>query len=223
MQQPNILKSTLYLIQKELLLEWRQKYAIGGILLYVCSTVFIVFIAGGEEIEPKLWNSLFWIVVLFASVNAVVKSFVQENTGQMIYYYTLFPPIAVILSKMFYNIILLSILCLLTYAAFSLFINNPVIDYERFFLALLLGSSGFSIVLTFVSAIASKANNSATMLAILGFPVIIPVLLTVIALTKTALQSKLILSSNAGISILIAVDLVMLGMGLLLFPYLWRD
>ncbi|MEL6943756.1 MAG: heme exporter protein CcmB, partial [Bacteroidota bacterium] len=150
-----MLKSILFLIQKEFLLEWRQKYAIGGILLYVFATVFIVFIAS-EEATPQTWNSLFWIVVLFASVNAVVKSFTQENSSRAIYYYTLLNPIAVLLSKVIYNILLLLLLGVLTYAAFVLFINNPIVQLPKFLLAIFLGSTGFSIALTFISAIRSE-------------------------------------------------------------------
>lgn len=218
----NLFKSILFLIQKEFLLEWRQKYAIGGILLYVFSTVFIVFIAS-QDVEAAVWNSLFWIVVLFASVNAIVKSFTQENGNRAIYYYTLLNPIAVLLSKMIYNVLLLSLISLLTYLSFVLFINDPVQDLERFFLATFLGAMGFSIALTFISAIASKANNSATLMAILGFPVIIPILLTVVRLSEKSFETEFPTKIGDNIAVLGAIDLILLGMSLILFPFLWRE
>jgi len=217
-----MLKSILFLIQKEFLLEWRQKYAIGGILLYVFATVFIVFIAS-EEVTPQTWNSLFWIVVLFASVNAVVKSFTQENSNRAIYYYTLLNPIAVLLSKIIYNILLLLLLGVLAYGAFVLFINNPIVQLPKFLLAIFLGSTGFSIALTFISAIASKANNSATLMAILGFPVIVPILLTVIKLSERAFERGDVIESTNSIAVLGAIDLILLALSLILFPFLWRE
>lgn len=105
------------LLLKDLRLEWRQKYAVSGILLYVLSTVFVVYVAAGET-APEVWNSLFWIVSLFASVNAIVKSFVQENSARALYYYVLFNPIAVILSKIIYNFLLLFLLIVVAYGAF---------------------------------------------------------------------------------------------------------
>lgn len=218
-----LIKQIAQLIQKDLLLEWRQKYAIGGIFLYVCSTVFVVYIAS-SEVEATVWNSLFWIVVLFASVNAIVKSFVQENSNRSLYYYTLLNPLAVILSKMIYNFLLLLLLTGLAYGAFTLFIGNPVVNWNKFLLAIVLGSTGFAIALTFISAIASKANNSATLMAILGFPVIIPILLTVVSLSNQAFQEVLMVdNSGTSINTLIAIDLILLAASLLLFPYLWRD
>ena len=217
-----MLKSILFLIQKEFLLEWRQKYAIGGILLYVFATVFIVFIAS-EEVSARTWNSLFWIVILFTSVNAVVKSFTQENGNRAIYYYTLLNPIAVLLSKIIYNVLLLLLLGVLAYGAFTLFLNTPVVQRPKFLLAILLGSTGFSIALTFISAIASKANNSAVLMAILGFPVIIPILLTVIKLSERAFERGDVIESTNSIAVLGAIDLILLALSLVLFPFLWRE
>ena len=105
----NILKQVKFLIQKEIILEWRSKYAFNGILLYVVSTVFVCYLAF-KQISPITWNALFWIIMLFASVNAVVKSFVQESRGRQLYYFVIASPQAVILSKIIYNILLLQLL-----------------------------------------------------------------------------------------------------------------
>ncbi len=217
-----ILKETVFLLRKEILLEWRQKYAISGIFLYVLSTVFIVYFAI-PNIQTQAWNSLFWMVILFASVNAITKSFVQENSNRQLYYYTLVNPQSVILSKMLYNTILLMSLSLLSYAAFSLFVGNPVRDMGMFLLAIFLGSLGFSITFTFISAVAAKASNNATLLAILGFPLIIPILLTLIKLSADALGLMRDSSIDTDIQILVAIDLILMGMSFILFPYLWRD
>ena len=68
----------LILLRKEFLLEFRQRYAMSGIVLYVFSMIFVVYIAS-IKVPPPVWNVLFWLIVLFASINAVVKSFVQES------------------------------------------------------------------------------------------------------------------------------------------------
>ena len=107
-----------YLLKKELVLEWRQKYAISGIFLYVLSTIFIVY-TSFIQVPKNVWNTLFWIIVLFASVNAVAKSFMQESGNRQLYYYTLANPLAVIISKIIYNLMLLLLLSLLSFAFFS--------------------------------------------------------------------------------------------------------
>ncbi len=210
------------LLRKEAILEWRQKYAIGGILLYVLSTVFVVYIAF-VRVDAKTWNVLFWIIMLFASINAVVKSFVQENSRRQLYFYTLAHPTAIILSKILYNTLLLGLISILTFAAMSFFTENMVKEVGLFALILFLGSMGFSIAFTFIAAIAAKANNSATLMAIMSFPVVIPILLTLVKLSANALRLITDTSYWRDISILLAIDVILLTLVIILFPYLWRD
>lgn len=217
-----LLKEIGWLLGKELTLEWRTKYAISGILLYVFSTIFIVY-TSFIQVQPNVWNALFWIVVLFASVNAIVKSFVQENSNRQLYYFQLVNPTAVILSKILYNIGLLLLLSLLSWLAFSVVAGNPVRDAGAFFLALFLGSVGFSITFTFIAAISGKADNSATLMAILSFPLVIPILMTLIKLSAQALGLLQDTDTESDILILLAIDLILVGMAFLLYPFLWRD
>ena len=217
-----IVKETILLIKKDLLLEWRQKYAIGGILLYVVSTVFIVFISTGD-IPTPVWHILFWTIILFASVNAVVKSFVQENSQRQLYYYQLAHPIAIILSKIIYNIGLLFLLTVLTYIAMTVVYESPVRMVGLFWLTLFLASIGFSITFTFISAIASKADNSSTLMAILTFPIVIPILGTLMTLSANALGIIQDTAYKKDIYTLLAIDGILLGLALILFPFLWKD
>ena len=218
----NTFQEVWFLFKKELTLEFRQKYAISGILLYIFSTIFVVY-TSAISVGPKEWNVLFWIIILFASVNAVAKSFVQESGGRQLYYYTLVNPIAIIISKMLYNTLLLLFLSLLAYGVFSLVVGSPVRDNNLFFLAIFLASLGFSITFTFISAIAAKANNSASLMAILGFPIIIPILMTLVKISANALALMQDSAIDKDIMILLSIDLLMAGAALLLFPFLWRD
>lgn len=211
-----------HLLRKDMQLELRTSYAISGILLYVFSTIFIVYMAF-QKIQPDVWNALFWIIILFASVSAIVKSFVQESSARQLYYYSLANPISILLSKIIYNIVLLLGLSLLTWLGFSFVAGSPVRDTSQFFLALLLGSVGFSITFTFIAAISAKADNNATLMAILSFPLIIPILLTLIKLSANALRLMQDTAVQNDIFILLAIDLMLLGVGLALFPFLWRD
>lgn len=218
----NVFSEINFLIKKEFTLEFRQKYAISGILLYIFSTIFVVY-TSAIEVGPKEWNVLFWIIILFTSVNAVTKSFVQESGARQLYYYSLVNPIAIIISKMIYNTILLLALSILAYGVFSLVLGNLVRNSQLFFTAIFLASLGFSITFTFISAIASKANNSASLMAILGFPIIIPILMELIYISSNALPLQSNTAINQDIYILLAIDLLLAGAALLLFPFLWRD
>lgn len=210
------------LLGKEIKLEWRNKYAISGILLYVGATIFIVYMAF-VEMEPVTWIILFWIIMLFASINAIVKSFVQESRSRQLYYYTLVNPTALLTAKIIYNTLLLLLIGLLTWGGLSLFVGNAVVNTRPFLLAVGLGSLGFAVTFTFISAISAKTDNSASLMAILSFPLIIPILVTLVNLSKNAIEPLANEGVQSDINMLLAIDLIVVGMSLLLYPYLWRD
>ncbi|TND05892.1 MAG: heme exporter protein B [Bacteroidetes bacterium] len=212
-----------HLFRRELMLEQRQKYAFQGILLYVISTIFICKFSFREIQAVPSWNALFWIILLFAAVNAVAKSFVQENRGRLLYLYTLCDPRALLLAKMLYNALLMFFLAMTGLGIYLLLVGNPVQDYGQFLLVTFLGSLGFATVFTMISAIASKAGNNFTLMAILGFPVMLPLLITVIRASKNAIDG-LDWSVSWKFHLAIAVlNVLVVALSYLLFPYLWRD
>src|SRR4051812_15010735 len=225
-----LFNQTLNLVKKEILLEWRSKYAFNGVLLYVVSTVFICYISfrltpgfTGSSGYPVVWNVLFWIIMLFASVNAIAKSFMQESKSRLLYYYSIASPQAIILSKTIYNILLMSLLSVLAIAVYMVFFTNTLGDPLFYFLTVLLGSLSFSTVFTMISAIASKAGNNGTLMAILSFPVIIPIILLLIRISKSAMDGLERSLNYGNISVLCLINVIVIATSLLLFPYLWRD
>jgi heme exporter protein B len=225
-----LVDQTWYLLKKEILLEWRSKYAFNGVLLYVVSTVFICYISFnltpgffGSSGYKVVWNVLFWIIILFASVNAIAKSFMQESKGRLLYYYSIASPQAIILSKTVYNVALMFLLSTLALVVYLLFFENTIGDPVFYFIAVVLGSVSFPTVFTMISAIASKAGNNGTLMAILSFPVIIPVILILIRLSKRAMDGLDRSLSYGDIGVLAAINAIVVTTALLLFPYLWRD
>jgi heme exporter protein B len=214
------------LIGKEVRLEWRQRYALNGMLLYVVSTVVICYMSFNlrqNQLNPATWNALFWIILLFTSISAIAKSFVQERYGRFIYYYTLASPQSIILSKMLYNAGLMLILSAIGFGFYALVMGNPVEDGWLFLGNMLLGALGFSTTLTMVAGIASKAPNNGMLMAVLSFPVILPMLLMLIKVSKNALDGLDRSASVDEIVTLLAINAIVGVLSYILFPYLWRS
>lgn len=221
----NLFTEIKFLVEKDLLLELRQRYALHGMMLYIVSTVFVCYMSfrfSNGEIHPITWNTLFWIIMLFTAVNAIAKSFVQEGKGRLLYYYTLVSPQSVILSKIIYNALLMLVLSIVGLAVYSLIIGNPVQDMALFVLNVILGGLGFSSAFTMISAIASKAANGGTLMAILGFPVILPMLIMLIKISKNAMDGLALSNSYDELITLGAINMIVVTISYLLFPYLWR-
>jgi heme exporter protein B len=206
------------------LLELRQKHTFYGILLYIASTVFVLYLSMPESPDAQVWNSLFWVIQLFVCVNTVAKSFLQESRGRMLYFYSITSPRAFIIGKMIYNMLLMLLMSLVSLIFFFVFLENPVSDSLLFVGIVMLGGLGLSLVFTLMSAIAAKAQQNAALIAILGFPVILPQLLLLMRLSKAAFGEVFRDGAVWQLAGLVGLfDLLVVVLAVVLFPYLWKD
>jgi heme exporter protein B len=212
-----------HLVIKEFHIEWKNKNTLMGILLYILSTIFVCYLTFKQVVDAPTWNALFWIIMLFASVNAVSKGFLQESAGRTLYYYSLASPEAIILSKLVYNVLLMIVLALISFAFYSLFLPNMVEDMPWYLLGVVAGSAGLAVAFTMVSAIAYRANNNGVLVAILGFPIILPLMLVIIKFSNEALLGVDRMESIGNLLIISLLNVIIIVLSYLLFPYLWRD
>lgn len=213
---------TRALIRREWLLEWRNRYALNGILLYVAATVYTCYLSF-RQVDPLVWNAVFWIILVFAAINALAKSFMLESRGKQLYFYTLASPQAVILAKTLYNMLLMLLIAAVCLAFYVIVFDNPVADMPMYLLSVFLGSISLAGSLTLVSGIASKAGNNFSLMAILSFPVVIPVLILLIKLSKNAMDGLDRSVSSNEIVLLLAINVIVIALSQILFPYLWRE
>lgn len=211
------------LLKKEFLLEFRQKTALAGIVLYVLSIVFISFLSFKGGIRPDVWCALFWIVIFFAGINAASKSFFTEGRGRSLYNYTLYHPTAFVVSKIIYNVLLLWLVSGCGLLCFSWLINYPVQDSALFLITVLLGSFALGSSLTLMSCIASKTGNSYSVMSLLSMPVCIPVMLMALRLSRNAIDGLAWSVSYSYLGGLSLISLIILSLSLFLFRYLWRE
>lgn len=218
-----LLKHIITLFKKDVLLELRQQYALYGVLLYIASTVFVLYLAVGLP-DTEVWNALFWIIQLFVCINAVAKSFLQESRGRMLYFYSVTGPAAFVLAKILYNLLLMFIMNIISLILFMLFLGNQTVYIWQFVGISFLGAFGLSLIFTMLAAIASRAMQQASLMAILGFPIIIPQLLLLLRLSRIAFAETF----KAGVSqqvvlLLLALNASVVVLSVILFPFLWKD
>ncbi len=204
-----------------MLLEIRQQYAFYGVLLYVGATIFVLYMAVEAPDNPT-WMGLFWVIQLFISINAVAKSFLQESRGRMAYYQSLVSPQAFVLSKLLFNTVLMLVMGLLSLFLFALFLSYPVKQTSAFIGIVLIGVWSLSLVFTFLAAIAAKAQQNAAIMAIMGFPIIIPQLMLLMQ-ASSAVFSPTAAIPTANVLMLLASDGLVIILAVILFPFLWKD
>jgi heme exporter protein B len=204
------------------LLEVRQQYTFYGVLLYVAATIFVLHLAMWEP-EGPVWKGLFWMMMLFICVNAVAKSFLQEGRERLLYFYTIAGSRDFILSKLLFNALLMVVMSLLSVGLFLLMLGDPTIHVWLFVLLSMLGGFSLSLVFTFLAAIAARAQQSAALMAIMGFPLVIPQLLLLNKASTVAFENVLQGGFGSMIVLIVGLDVLLVAMAIILFPFLWKD
>lgn len=210
------------LLYKEFLLEWKQKYAFNGLVLYVLAVVTVVALSLMNP-GSKAWNAIFWVVMVFVAINAIARSFVGERREHLLYLYTVASPRAIILSKMLYGTTVLVAVGFITAIAYAILGKQNIGNVGLFALAIVVGAAALAANLTLVSAIAARAENKSTLMAVLGFPVIIPVHLTLSKVTHKAIEGFPIYESYNSLGFLLGLTAMLVVISAVLFPALWRE
>ena len=220
-----MLKNILTILYKDYRIELSQSHLFFSVVLYLLSSIYIIYLAfqplGVSNIET--WVSVFWVIILFGAITVVSKSFFQESYKRNYYYYYLFTPDELIFSKLIYNFIFLFFVSIFSFILFSFFIGN-IIQSSAFFITLLvLGSLSISNCLTLVSAIGYQVKNNSIIISVLSFPVIIPILLILIKISKLSSSEFSFNLIQDDIYLLILLNIIMISITKVLFNFLWRN
>jgi heme exporter protein B len=200
-------------------------------MVVVISLAFVEGVEVNEEIQgvnilalsTQTWNIIYWIILLFVAINAIAKSFIGERQGQLLYLYTLARPSAIIIAKMIYNTLLLILVGFVTAFAYAGLGGTEIQRLDIFSLGIVLGGFTFAANLTLVSAIASKAENKSTLLAVLSFPLIIPVLVNLIEITQKAIEGFPLGQVSDKLLMTFGISIALAALSVILFPFVWRD
>ena len=183
-------KEVKYLFRKEFQLELRKKAGINSILLFAVATTFISYLALDNIEHAPTWNALFWIIILFAFINAANNTFRNDTENTQSYLNQLAHPNSILAAKTLYNAFLMTITGLVNYFCYSLFIGNLIENQWLFLLLIIIAALGFAAVLSLTNAISSKASFNNTLMPILSLPVLIPFFIILVAQTNHLIGNK---------------------------------
>lgn len=173
--------------------------------------------------EAAVWNGLFWMIQLFICVNAVAKSFLAESKGRMLYFYSIAGSVDFIIAKLLFNVLFMVLMSLISWFLFVVLLGNPV-NYSMRFLGInLLGGTSLSLVFTFLSAIAARAQQNAVLMVIMGFPVIIPQLMLLMRISNIVFADVMQGGLFQIVLLLAGLDALVIILAVILFPFLWKD
>lgn len=206
--------------------ELRTRYAISALLMFVITTIAIILFSLGSEGAPAdVLSGMLWVVIFFAAMSGLSRTFVmEEERGTTMTLQLLAPASAVFFGKLLFNLVLILSLNAVTVGLYALFINGFVIRTISIFLVtILLGSIGFAAAATIIAAIIARANTRGTLYPVLSFPILLPLLLTVINATRLASEGSFFSEAGGEFQILISYIVVVVAVSFMLFEYIWKD
>lgn len=204
------------------MLELKRLHVLSSILVFCVILVYLIY-KSFNRLQGLEWGVMLWIVVLFSGINAITKSFSQDQSSTRIYNYTLFDPLEVLASKLIYNFLFIVLILMVSYIGFSFFLEQQIKDLPLFITGSLLGCLGLSIIFTFIAAISGQGENNAVMMSVMAIPVTIPVILLLIKITAVSMRLIQDTSVDNDLLLLGGIVLLLCGVIFFLFEELWKD
>jgi heme exporter protein B len=216
------IRTLITLIKSEWAMDLKKPAVIAAAGLQIAAMALLSFLTQ-PHITPKIWNSLFWLVLVLCTLQAVSKNFLGINRSRWIYYNQLASPTLILWSKMVYGIITMLMLTIINLLFFGFFMGFPIQHIQAYFTNLLLVTAGISFVFTLIGAIASKANQAGFLAPVLSLPVILPIILVGMKASNKTINPVLVSSVWKDITLVGALDFLILVLASALFIPLWKD
>lgn len=220
------ISATLTIFKKDLRSELRTRYALNALIMFVITTISVILFAiGNESVSPELLSGILWIIIFFSTMSGLSRSFVsEEERGTVMTLHLIARPLTIYFGKLLFNLILLGALNIFTVILYLLFVTGfNVSSYSIFIVTILLGTLGLASASTIIAAIIAKANTKGTLYPVLSFPILLPLLLTVINTTKLSVEGAAFIDAVGDFQVLISYLVVITTISYLLFEYIWKE
>ncbi len=215
-----------YLFKKDWQSELRTRYAINALAMFILVTISVIlFSIGQEKISEHLTGGLLWVVIFFSAMSGLSRAFVsEEERGTTLTLQLIAAPSTIFNGKLIFNLLLVFLMNIaITFLYAILFDSFVINNVSLFLIAFLLGNIGIAVSSTTIAAIISKASAKGTLYPVLSFPILLPLILTLLELTKFAIDGDTIEESFVEIAVLVCYDVIMLTASYMLFDFIWKD
>lgn len=216
------------LIRKDLALELRtrERIAAMGAFVVLVAVLFNYAIDRTAVSMQEISAGLIWMTVVFGGMLGLGRTFqMEEEDGA--FQGILLAPIprdAIYLGKVMANFILLVVVVALVFIVFGVFFDlrfggEPLV----LTLVMLLGVLGFVAIGTLFSAISHRTTMGETLLPILVFPLLVPVVIFGVTATARLFAGRPVAEVSGNVRILAAYAIVGLVAGAGLFRYVVEE
>jgi heme exporter protein B len=207
-------------LRKDLLLEFRSRDAIIGMIFFALLVVVIFSLAFDPTMAQSraISGGILWVALLFAAVIALNQAWARETRHNVLDALRMSPasPALLFLAKALVNFLFVTVLELILAPLFIVFYNLHTLG-ESWKLLLILPLGTWALVTngTFFAALSLRTRNRELILLLVLFPLSIPALLGAVLATTAVFTGQD--SPDLWIRLLVVFDVIFTTAGLLLF------
>ena len=223
-----LLAESLAVASKDLRAEFRTRVAMNSLGLFALTVLAAVSYTVGPyriaaEDRPFLLAVLLWIVIFFASLAGLDRSFVKEEESHTAPLLRLAAsPLAVWVGKLFFNLLLIYLLMAILVPLFCILMGYKIIMVWQFVLILALGGYALAVITTIVAAIIARAMTRGALFSVLSLPLLLPLLIFLIQGTAAVADGS-VETVNNSVRAVFSMGGIMTIVSALLFPVVWSD
>ncbi len=218
-------RGALAVLSKDVRSELRTRAALNVVVLFTVGTLTIVsYSVGGFGLSKDVQSALLWIIVFFAAMASLSRTFVAEaERGTDLALKLTAGGSQVFGGKFLFNLALLMLLSAVLIPLFQILLPIREANWGLLVLGLALGCVALAASTTLVAAIVAQAQVKGALFAVLSFPLLIPVLILGVGITKKAMDLESIAQAGTEVRALIGLTGVMMTVSIWMFDAVWRD
>ncbi len=221
------LSAVLAVARKDLLLELRSKEVAVATLFFSGLVLVILAFALGPN-ETALRNAsagVLWIALAFAGVISASQSYqseLEDNVFEQLLLYPV-PRATIFLGKLLSNWLFMLVLGGLLLPISAAVFGADISAIGSLLLTVALGTLGFSLIATFYAALTANLRARESLLPVLIFPIIVPVILASVRASSAAMLLENPAESRSWVQLLAGFDLVYLVVCTAIFPFVVEE
>jgi heme exporter protein B len=213
--------------RKDLLQELRSKAVTVATLFFAAVVIVILAFALGSnrDLMTLAAPGVMWVALAFAGVISAAQSY-QNELEESAYEQLLLFPIpraSIFLGKLLANWLYMTLLGLIIVPVTAIFFNVTLTRLPWLFLIIVLGTLGFALVATFYAALTANLRARESLLPVLMFPVVVPVVQAAVLATAEIVQGGDSSFVVARVQLLLAFDLVYFVVCTALFHFVTEE
>lgn len=200
---------------KDLRQELRSRAVTVATLFFAAITLLVLAFAVGanDTLLTQIAPGALWVALAFAGVISAAQSYAaegEENAFEQLLLYPV-PRASLYLGKLLANWLYLALLAALMLPVTAVLFDLPLAEsWPLLLLTLALGTFGFALIATFYAALTANLRARESLLPVLMFPVVVPILLAAVRATSALTQLENPALAADWLQLLVGFDLVYL-------------